>query len=273
MASKIVDKINKLTKREKNIVGILIVVLSTIPFFYTTMPVWNKYLDSIGKITQDKKRLSDLGIQIKRLEKFKTRNLDLSKKIENQKLYLAKSYEIDFLVQDLKKICDESSISLESFTPSDPEPVNIVLEKQTESDLQATTSKGSKKRGSAKLKETLEKLKGEELPVDLYRYPIEVKVSGNFTDILELFKKLEKYGRVISVENISLSKVQAKQDFGNRLTKSKSKKENTETGSLLGSFDLVAYSLPRDEEKLPFSQLGKKSGGSKSTFSIKKKRT
>ena len=269
MASKILDKINKLTKREKNIVGILIVVLSTIPFFYSTMPAWNKYIDSTSKITQDKKRLSDLEIQIKRLEKFKTRNLKLSEKIENQKLYLAKSYEIDFLVQDLKKICDESSISLESFTPSDPEPVNIVLERQTETDVQATASKGSKQR---KLKETLEKLKGQDLPVDLYRYPIEVKVSGNFTDIVELFQKLEKYGRVISIENISISKVQAKQDFGNRLTKSKSKKENTDTGSLLGSFDLVAYSLPKDEEKLPFSQLGKKLGGSKSTFSIKKKR-
>lgn len=260
--------INKLTNREKNIVGVLILILSSLPFFYLTLPGWNKYIESGSKTEQNKRRLNALDLQIKRLEKFKQLNIDLSKKLEKQKLYLAKSYEIDFLVEDLKKLCDESSISLESFTPAGTEPINIVLEKQAEAETQGKTY------DKAKLKQTLDKLKGQDLPVDLYKLPIEVRVTGDFTDILELFKKLEKYGRVISIDNISIGKIEAKETFGNRLTKSKPKKQSTVTGSLFGNFDLIAYSLPKEDETISATQLQKSlSGTNKSTFKFKRKRT
>ncbi len=249
--------IKKLNAREKNLVGMLIVIVSTLPFLQFTLPAWNTYTESVNKIQEDKNKLSGLEFQIRKLEKLKKENVHLSKKIDRQKLYLAKSYEIDFLVQDLKKICDESSISLESFTPIGQEPVNIIVEKQLEAEAKA------KVRKNEKAKQTLEKLKGQELPIDLYRFPIEVKVTGNFTDIIELFKKLEKYGRVISVENISIGKIQIKQSSGNRLSKSKPKKEGGETGTLFGTFDLIAYSLPEAEETLPFNQLQKSLSKSK----------
>ncbi len=250
--------IKKLKPRERNLVGFLLVVLSTLPFFQFTLPAWNTYTDAQNKIIENKNRLNSLEFQIRKLEKIKKENVVLSKKIDTQKLYLAKSYEIDFLVQDLKKLCDESSISLESFTPLGQEPVNIIIEKQLEEESATRLHK------STKSKQVFEKLKGQELPVDLYKFPIEVKVTGNFTDIIELFKKLEKYGRVISVENISIGKVQVKQPGGNRLSKSKSKKKNTDTGSLYGIFDLIAYSLPETEETLPFNQLQKSLGAGKS---------
>ena len=261
--------LSKLTKREKHITGILIFVLSTLPFFYLTYPSWNAYVETGSKLIQDKRRLNDLEGQIKKLQKYKSQNSELAKKLENQKSYLAKSYEIDFLVQDLKKICDESSITIESFTPTSPEPINIILEKQAESEILGKGNTSKKE----KIKKTLDKLKGQDLPVDLYRFPIEVKVTGNFTDILELFKKLEKYGRVISVENISIGKIQVKENFGNRLTKSKPKKQ-TDTGGLFGSFDLVAYNLPREEEVLPAIELEKRFGstGNKGAFRFKKKK-
>ena len=241
-------KINKLSPREKNIVGMLILILASLPFFYITVPSWNHFADSSSKISQNKNKLVEIESQIQKLEKIKGENQKLSKKIDDQKLYLAKTYEIDFLVQDLKKICDESSISLESFTPSDPEPVNIILEKQ----LQGDVSGGSR---AGKLRQVLDKLKGQDLPVDLYRYPIEVRVTGNFTDILELFKKLEKYGRVISVDNISIGKAGTKQGFDSRLSKAKAAKKEEDTGSLIGAFDLVAYSLPSHEETITANQL------------------
>lgn len=233
--------INKLSKREKVLVGVLILAVSTVPFFQFTIPTWNKYNESNTKIKELQDKLFETGSKIKKLEKLKSENQKMLKKVEGQRIYLAKSYEIDFLVQDLKKICDESLISLESFTPTNPEPVNIVLEKQLEADSAGTQRN--------KLKEALEKLKGQDLPIDLYRFPVEVRVTGNFSEVLELLKKLETYGRVISVENISIGKVQAK-DFGggNRLSKSKSKKK-AETGGLLSTFDLVAYSLPLSDEK------------------------
>lgn len=253
---------NKLSGREKNMIGVLLLVFSTLPFFYLTVPSWNNYVGSINKISQNKNQLKDLEENIRRLEKYKNENIELSKKLDSQKLYLAKSYEIDFLVQDLKKICDESSVSLESFTPSDAEPINIVLEKQIEKES------GGKQSGPAKLKQVFEKLKGQDITVDLYRFPIEVRVTGNFTDIVELFKKLEKYGRVISVENISIGKIQNKKSFGDRLSKSKPKQE-ADTGELYGTFDLVAYSAAKEEETLPFNAL---EGNVKSTFKFKKKR-
>lgn len=256
---------SKLSPREKNIIGMLLLVLSSLPFFYYTLPAWNNYTDSISKTQQGKSKLEDLDAQIKRLEKYQIKNIELAKKIETQKKYLAKSYEIDFLVQDLKKICDESSITLESFTPSGSEPVNIILEKQ----LQTENELKRGKRG--KLKEAVDKLKGQDLPVDLYRFPIEVKITGDFTDIVELFKKLEKYGRVISVENISIGKVQTKETF-DRLSRVKPKQRDTEDGSLFSTFDLVAYSLPREDEVLPFTQLEKSLGSGKSTFKFKTKR-
>ena len=251
--------IKKLTGREKNLVGILVLIFSTLPFFYLTVPSWNEYLESRTKISQNKTKEKELEAHAKMLEKFKRENLELTKKLSLQKQYLAKSYEIDFLVEDLKKICDDSSISLESFTPTNPEPINIILEKQLEKETQGTYSLG-------KLKQVLEKLKGQDMPVDLYRFPIEVKISGNFTDVLELFKKLEKYGRVISIENISLGKLQAKQSFGDRLSKSKQKKE-ADTGTVNGSFDLIAYSSAKENEKLPFSAIEER----KTTFKFKKK--
>ncbi len=253
--------INKLSKREKMLVGVLILAVSTVPFFQLTIPAWNKYNEFNTKIKELQNKLFETGSKIKKLERLKSENQKMLKKVEGQKIYLAKSYEIDFLVQDLKKICDESLISLESFTPTNPEPVNIVLEKQLEAD-----SAGGQRN---KLKEALEKLKGQDLPIDLYRFPVEVRVAGNFSEVLELLKKLETYGRVISVENISIGKIQSK-DFGggNRLSKSKSKKK-AETGGLLSTFDLVAYSLPLSDEKIPVKQL-QKSLGAKSSFSIKK---
>ena len=259
--------INKLSGREKNLIGFLLVILSTIPFFQFTLPAWNKYIDLNNKIKESQNKLTEIDTKIKKLEKLKSQNIELSKKIDTQKLYIAKSNEIDFLVQDLKQICDESAVSLESFTPADSEPINIVLEKQAQSEIQGNN------RNRQSVKQALEKLKGQDLPVDLYRYPIEVKITGNFTDIIELFKKLEKYGRIISVENISIGKTQSKQAFGDRLSKSKSKKQSADTGSLIGTFDLVAFSLPTSDEKLPFSLLQKSIGGSKSTFSVKKKRS
>ncbi|MBI3591424.1 MAG: type 4a pilus biogenesis protein PilO [Candidatus Melainabacteria bacterium] len=261
-----IKQLNKLSKREKNLVGIMLLVLSSLPLFQFTLPTWNKYIESTTKIRDGENKLRDLVLRIKKLEKLKGENIKISKKIESQKLYLAKSYEIDFLVQDLKKICDESSISLESFTPTNPEPVNIILEKQVDS---KTTGK-SVVRG--RLKQALDKLKGQDLPVDLYRFPIEVKVTGDFTDIIELFKKLEKYGRVISVENISIGKIQAKQAFENRLTKSKTKKQSTDTSSLLSTFDLVAYSLPGNDEKIAVNQLQKNLSTSMSSYRFKKNR-
>lgn len=249
MAIDLITKINKLSKREKNIVGALILILSSLPFFYVTLPAWNQYIDSSGKVSQNKSKLTELEAQTKRLEKIKDENQKLSEKIDDQKLYLAKTYEIDFLVQDLKKICDESSVSLESFTPSDPEPVNIVLEEQL-----GSTSQGLSR--TTKLREVLDKLKGQDLPVDLYRYPIEVRVTGNFTDILELFKKLEKYGRVISIDNISVGKSGSKQTFDSRLSKAKAKKQQ-DTGTLTGAFDLLAYTLPLQNESITTSQLQK----------------
>ena len=258
--------LKKLNVREKNLLGMLLIVLSALPFFQFTMPAWNSYTESVNKIQEDRNKLTGLEFQIRKLEKLKKENVVLSKKIDNQKLYLAKSYEIDFLVQDLKKICDESSISLESFTPLGQEPVNIIVEKQLETDARAKVHKNEK------TKQAFEKLKGQELPIDLYRFPIEVKVTGNFTDVIELFKKLEKYGRVISVENISIGKIQIKQSGSNRLsTKSKPKKEQSETGSLFGTFDLIAYSLPETEETLPFNQLQKTTNNSKSQTRSKRR--
>ncbi len=250
MASDLLTKINQLSKREKNIIGALLLIFASLPFFYVTFPSWNQYIDSNSKISQSKKKLIEIESQTRRLEKIKGENQSLSQKIDDQKLYLAKTYEVDFLVEDLKKICDESSISLDSFTPSDPEPVNIVLEKQLEGD--AGISK------TTKLRQVLDKLKGQDLPVDLYRYPIEVRVTGNFTDILELFKKLEKYGRVISVNNISIGKAgTTKQGFDSRLSKAKPKKQEDKSG-LIGAFDLVAYSLPSSkEETISTNQLQK----------------
>lgn len=257
--------LNKLSNREKNIVGILFVILATVPFFYLTLPSWNNYTSLKSQIKSNQDKLNELNRQIQRLEKLKKENINLLKKVDEQKLYLAKSYEIDFLVQDLKNICDESSISLESFTPSNSEPVNIVLEEQL---LAEATGKISDREKS---KQILEKLKGQDLPVDLYRFPIEVKISGNFTDFIELFKKLEKYGRIISVDNISIGKIQAKQAFENRLTKVKSKKEDDESNSLYGSFELVAYSAAKEGETLPFTDLKKKTTGT-GKFSYKSKK-
>ncbi len=246
MAFDLLTKINQLSKREKNILGVLLVIIASMPFFYVTVPAWNHYADFSSKISQSKNKLIEIENQTRRLEKIKGENQKLSQKIDDQKLFLAKTYEIDFLVQDLKKICDESSISLDSFTPSDPEPVNIILEKQLEGDVPGIGK-------TTKLRQVLDKLKGQDLPVDLYRYPIEVRVTGNFTDILELFKKLEKYGRVISVNNISIGKAGTKQGFDSRLSKAKAKKQDD--GSLTGAFDLVAYSLPSREETITANQL------------------
>ena len=262
MAFDLLTKINKLSTREKNIVGVLLLIIASLPFFYVTVPSWNQYIDSSSKISQSKNKLIEIDSQARRLEKIKSENQKLSQKIDDQKMYLAKTYEIDFLVQDLKKICDESSISLDSFTPSDPEPVNIILEEQLEGGVQGINR-------TVKLKQVLDKLKGQDLPVDLYRYPIEVRVAGNFTDILELFKKLEKYGRVISVDNISIGKAGTKQGFDSRISKAKAKKQE-DTGSLIGSFDLVAYSLPSREENLSLNQL--QTNTRKSTFSYTRKR-
>ena len=262
MAIDLLTKLNQLSKREKNILGVLILIVASMPFFYIAVPSWNQYVDSNNKISESKNKLIEIESQARRLEKIKGENQKLSQKIDDQKLYLAKTYEIDFLVQDLKKICDESSISLESFTPGDPEPVNIILEKQLESDL-----KGINK--TTKLRQVLDKLKGQDLPVDLYRYPIEVRVTGNFTDVLELFKKLEKYGRVISVNNISIGKVGTKQGFDSRISKAKTKKQE-DTGSLIGAFDLAAYSLPSSEETISYNQLQKSTRNA--AFSYTRKR-
>jgi Tfp pilus assembly protein PilO len=168
-------------------------------------------------------------------------------------------------VQDLKKICDESLVSLESFTPSNPEPINVVLEKQIQ-----VESEG-KPLDRNRMKQTLDKLKGQALPIDLYRVPIEVRVTGNFTDLLQLFRQLEKYGRVISIEDISISKIQAKGATGDRLSKAKQKKEKEDTGSLYSTFDLVAYTAAKEQETLPFAELKKTVSGT-GKFAIKSKR-
>lgn len=259
-------ELKKLTPREKKLLGILLLIISTIPFFCFTLPSWNNYFDTVNKINQNKSKLTNIDTHIRKLEKLKNENTELSKKIQSQKLYIAKSSEIDFLVQDLKEICDESLISLESFTPQTPEPINIIVEKQLESELE----RGAQKRG--KLKETLEKLKGQDLPIDLYRYPIEVKITGDFTDIVELLKKLEKYGRVISIENISIGKIEGKQSLGDRLSKARTKSQRPDTGSLFNSFNLIAYSLPQAEEKLSVNLLEKGLTGPKETFKFKRKR-
>jgi len=251
--------LKKLSAREKNLVGILLIVAASLPFFLLTIPAWKEYVNSKSRTNEYKSKLSSLEAHIKRLEKLKKENLELSKKTEAQKLYLAKTHEIDFLVQDLKNICDESAVSLESFTPTNAEPINIILEKQAEEELHGGQPAGQK------LKQTREKLKGQDLPIDLYKFPIEVKINGNFTEILELFKNLEKYGRVISVDNISLGKVEGKQ-FGDRL--SKAKKKETPTSSLFGNFDLIAYSLAKENETLPFSSLQR---AVPQTFKYKKK--
>ena len=258
--------IKKLNLREKYLLGILLLVVSTLPFFQFTLPAWKNFNETRSKTAQDKIRLRTLDTRISKLEKLKNENVKLQKKVESQKLYLAKTYEIDFLVQDLKKICDESSISLESFTPTNPEPVNIILEKQTESGIKDSSS------NIQQIKQALAKLKEQELPIDLYRFPIEVKVTGNFTDVIELFKKLEGYGRVISVENISIGKIQAKQAFQNRLSKAKPKKETADTGSLVSTFDLIAYSLPSAEEKISVKQLEKSLVAPKAQFKYRKSR-
>ena len=253
----------KLSNREKNLVGVLLIVFSLLPFFCLTAPSWNTYAESAAKITQGTNRLKELDENVRKLETYKKENIELLKKLDTQKLYLAKSYEIDFLVQDLKKICDESSVDLQSFIPSGPEPVNVILEKQIEKETQGGDYNPNK------IRQVFEKLKTKDMPVDVYRYPIEVKVTGDFTDILELFSKLEKYGRVISVENISIGKIQSKQNLGDRLSKSKQLKKTTEDGYLLGTFNLVAYSLAKEGEILPFSDL---QGSAKSTFKFKRKR-
>lgn len=265
--------LKKLSKREKNIVGGLLLILACLPFLQFTLPAWNEYQTLNNTISDDKNRVRTLETQIKKFEKMKVQNVELSKKIEEQKLFLAKSYEIDFLVQDLKKICDESSISLESFTPISPEPINIILEKQVNLDVPSTTAKGKKGKPTTKsqrLQQTLDKLKGQDFPVDLYRFPIEVRVTGNFKDIVDLFKKLEKYGRVISVDNISIGKVQAKRSGGDRLSKVK-KEEKTDTGTLFGTFDLIAYSLPDNkDETITIKDLQKKNKKSPSSFKFSK---
>lgn len=256
-------KLSKLNQREKKLLGFMLLALSSIPFFQFTLPTWNKYIESSTKVKEGHAKLKDLESRIKGLEKLKKENLEISKKIDVQKLYLAKDYEIDFLVQDLKKICDESSISLESFTPSNPEPINIVLEKQL------IAQGGDKSSTQGKLRQVIDKLKGQDLPIDLYRYPIEVRITGNFSDIIELFKKLEKYGRVISVENITIGKVQTKQGSDSRTGKSKTKKQPD--GGLISTFNLVAYSLPDSDETLSTSELKKGLVTSMSTFTFKKR--
>lgn len=258
--------IKKLSNREKVLVGVLILTFSTIPFFQLTLPSWKDYAGSSNKIMEYGNKLVELKNRITKLEKLKLENKKIQRKVDHQKKYLAKSYEIDFLVQDLKSICDESSISLESFTPTNSEPVNIVLEKQLEEDKQG----GAISR--TRLKQVLDKLKEQDLPVDLYRFPVEVKVEGNFTEILDLFKKLETYGRVISLDNISVSKFQTRETTGDRLSKAKAKKKKEDKGTLLSTFNLVAYSLPLPHETLQVKQLEKTIGVQKPTFRFKKNR-
>ena len=256
----IINKINALTKREKVIVGVLMLILSSLPFFYTTIPNWNQYIESHGFISKNKGQISETKKRISNLEKLKKDNASLSKKIEAQKDFLPQTYEIDFLVQDLKDICDASSIELQSFTPSDSEPINIILEEQLESE---STQSGK----NTKIKQVLDKLKGQDLPVDLYRYPIEVRVNGDFTDIVELLKKLERYGRVISVDNIAIAKGGSARTGDSRFSRVR-KSKTTDDSSLTSNFQLVTYSLPSREESLTYGQLKK----NLSSFTIQSKR-
>ena len=96
--------INKLSKREKVLVGVLILAVSTVPFFQFTIPAWNKYNEFNTKIKELQDKLFETGSKIKKLEKLKSENQKILKKVEGQRIYLAKSYEIDFLVQDLKAL-------------------------------------------------------------------------------------------------------------------------------------------------------------------------
>lgn len=254
---------NKLNERETKLVGLLLVVAASIPFFVLTMPAWNEYTQTISLTSKNNSKASNIKFQISKLEKLKGENKTLEKKINIRKAYLAKSYEIDFLVQDLKNICNESSITLESFTPTEPEPINIVLQNQVGDELA-----GRVKQTKA-YKKQRKQLRAQSLPVDVYKFPIEVKVTGNFTDILELFKKLETYGRVISVDNIAIGKIQSRRKGGSRLSKSKSKKENTYDGTLFSTFNLIAYSLPDRDEVLPFTSLER---SARQSFKYKKPR-
>lgn len=261
------NSLSKLSAREKNLVGFLFLVVALMPVFVFTLPAWREYNQVKDSVNSNSQKTRSLESKIKKLIKLKSENSKLTKKIDKRKQFLAKSYEIDFLVQDLKAICDESSVSLESFTPSEIEPLNIVLEKQLEAESQGKLIK-------SKVSSSKKKLKDETLPIDLYRLPIEVKIIGNFRDLVELFSRLEKYGRVISVENISIGKIQAKKrggtGSGNRYSSSKTqpkKQENVDKGTLYTSFDLVAYSLPREEEVIPFKSLER---SIKSSFKYKK---
>lgn len=247
----------KLSQREINLIGLMLIALALIPFFIFTVPAWRDFTQKRQTVESNNDRIKNIKQQIRLLPKITKENLELKKKMTVRKAFLANSHEIDFLVQDLKTICDESSVSLESFVPGDIEPVNIVLLKQLEQEQIA------KNLNKSNIKKSREKLKDQSLQVDLYRLPIEVRIVGNFTDILELFKNLEKYGRVISVDNISIGKVQS------RKSSSKNRFSSGSTASLYTTFDLVAYSLANENQVLPVSVFN---SATRNTFTYKKKR-
>jgi Tfp pilus assembly protein PilO len=240
---------NKLSQREKKLVGFLLVVVASIPFFLITMPAWKEYSSLKSQIVSDEIQASALKNQLGSERDLIEENRILEKKLRIRKAFLAQDSEIDFLVQDLKNICDESSVSLESFTPTEVEPVNIILEKQLLSEIQGP---------SRKTVANARQRQNDSLQVDLYRYPIEIKTTGKYTDIIEMFKKLEKYGRVISIDNLSLGKIQTKKNLGRDARFNKAKKQknlNSSDGTLTLSFDLLAYSLAPENKVLPFVSL------------------
>jgi|GEM_PF-2224195 len=220
--------------REKILVAALPLVLAVVMWFAVTSQAVTDWQNKDQELKDTEKEQLVLKSKIASLNKLKDDQKKLELDIESLRSAVPKSPDVDLLMIDLERMCQETGMDLVSLKPPNKEKLKEIADEQKEqTELAETGSKlslGGKNKDAAisrpKTGEDTDKDKGKkdkkakgkskakkekpkpvltpEQEAGLNTLLVECVVSGDYPSFVELMKKLEAYQRVIGVTQIQI---------------------------------------------------------------------
>jgi Tfp pilus assembly protein PilO len=213
------------------------------------------FLDAQSKLQEVKQKEADkarLDVKLKDKSLVEAEKQNLETQIQLLRGAVPKSPEMDLLVLDMEKLCNESGVDL--IAVEEPAPETLQAIKTSESSMQELSSQNDGKitMGSKSLpKPSIVQAKtdgktdtGQPKPDDtaLKKVLKEVYVTGDYDGILAYMKRLESYQRVLGVSNVSLAMATKGSEVQRTPAAEKAKK--LELNQPVLSYLMTVYYLP-----------------------------
>jgi Tfp pilus assembly protein PilO len=178
------------------LISLLPALLTLIFIMYAVMPALGSLTKAKNELKAEKTSFSETQDKLNTLrenKKLMKRVEELRDKLANFEIQVPLEDDLAILLVDIEKFSNDFNVKVYNIESSPEKPIEIVDPKQEESKDKQPSKKKKKNKDTS-----------EELPINLFKIPLNILVKGNYPSVLSFINAMENYERKITINGIAL---------------------------------------------------------------------